>query len=154
MFNGTGYLTQQLDHYILRCGFIINGPPTAKNALLFQLFVQLLEGATFTQYANLSEGSFFSWQGMKQEFLGQYHNTQRCGQRLKIYRNETMENERITDFIAKWRAFTFECLQKFIQHELVRVCSQLQARFLYNTHATNIQEVSDPCLRHMAQKPT
>lgn len=44
-----------LARYISRCGLVINGPPSIRDALLLQFFVQSLEGAAFTWYVNLSE---------------------------------------------------------------------------------------------------
>lgn len=52
-----------------RRGSVMNAPPVIQDALLWQLFVQSLEGAAFTLYVNLLEGSTVSWQSMELEFL-------------------------------------------------------------------------------------
>ncbi|KAG5556090.1 hypothetical protein RHGRI_006649 [Rhododendron griersonianum] len=40
----------------------------------------------------------------------------------KLIETKQRDNEPVTDFIAKWRALTFACPQKFTQLELIRMC--------------------------------
>lgn len=122
MFNGSKNLAQHLAHYIFRCGSVINGPPTVRDTLLLQLFVQPLEGAAFTWYGNLPKASIVSWEAMEQEFLRQFCNTQRRVGVPELIETKQREGGKVTNFIARWRGLIFECLQRFTQHELVRMC--------------------------------
>ncbi|KAG5562842.1 hypothetical protein RHGRI_005537 [Rhododendron griersonianum] len=40
----------------------------------------------------------------------------------KLIETKQRDNEPVTDFIARWRALTFACPQKFTQLELIRMC--------------------------------
>lgn len=117
MFDGTGDPRQHVAHFLSRCG------PIAQNeALCLQLFVQSLESSAFTWYANLPEGSILNWDFMVKEFLKQFCNTQRRVGVPKLIETKQCDNESVTDFIARWRALTFACPQKFTQLELIRMC--------------------------------
>nr|KUM45286.1 hypothetical protein ABT39_MTgene3459 [Picea glauca] len=73
--------------------FLVRCGPVAQNgALCLRLFVQSLGGPAFTWYAHLSEESIPTWEA------------------------------RVTEFIARWRAPTFSCPQKFTQQELLKMC--------------------------------
>ncbi|CAL5431262.1 unnamed protein product [Camellia sinensis] len=117
MFDGTGDPRQHVAHFLSRCG------PIAHNeALCLQLFVQSLESSAFTWYANLPEGSILNWDSMVKEFLKQFCNTQRRVGIPELIETKQRDNESVTDFIARWRALTFACPQKFTQLELIRMC--------------------------------
>ncbi|KAF7149768.1 hypothetical protein RHSIM_Rhsim02G0166900 [Rhododendron simsii] len=117
MFGGTGDPRQHTAHFLSRCG------PIAQNeALCLQLFVQSLEGSAFTWYSNLPEGSIQGWDFMVKEFLKQFCNTQRRVGVPELIETKQRDNEPVTDFIARWRALTFACPQKFKQLELIRMC--------------------------------
>ncbi|CAL5425633.1 unnamed protein product [Camellia sinensis] len=117
MFDGTGDPRQHVAHFLSRCG------PIAQNeALCLQLFVQSLESSAFTWYANLPEGSIINWDSMVKEFLKQFCNTQRRVGVPELIETKQRDNESVTDFIARWRALTFACPQKFTQLELIRMC--------------------------------
>lgn len=47
MFDGIGNSNQQIVFFV-KMVFVKNGPPITKDAVLLQLFVQSLEGASFT----------------------------------------------------------------------------------------------------------
>lgn len=109
MFSGSKS-SPTLAYYISRCGPVINGPSVVRDARSLQLFVQSLEGAAFTWYANLPEASIISWQAMEQEFLRQFCNNQRRVGVPKLVETKQREGEKVTDFVARWRGLTCEYL--------------------------------------------
>lgn len=117
MFDGTGDPHQHLTHFLSRC------EPVAQNgALCLRLFVQSLEGPAFTWYAHLSEESIPTWEARVSEFRKQFSNTQRRVGVPEQLKTKQRDNEPVTEFIARWRALTFACPQKFTQQELLKMC--------------------------------
>lgn len=59
---------------------------------------------------------------MEQEFFRQFCNPQRRVGIPELIETKERENEKVMDFIARWRGLTFECPLKFTQQELVPMC--------------------------------
>jgi hypothetical protein len=78
-----------------------------------------LEGPAFTRYAHLSEESIPTWEARVSEFRKQFSNTQR---RVGVPEQLKTKHEPVTEFIARWRAPTFACPQKFTPQELLKMC--------------------------------
>ncbi|KAF4349957.1 hypothetical protein G4B88_002379 (mitochondrion) [Cannabis sativa] len=79
-------------------------------------------GPAFTWYAHLSEESIPTWEARVSEFRKQFSNTQRRVGVPEQLKTKQRDNEPVTEFIARWRAPTFACPQKFTQQELLKMC--------------------------------
>ncbi|XXG53802.1 hypothetical protein AAC387_Pa03g1837 [Persea americana] len=108
---------------------ILTGAIADQDALKIYLFASTLKGTAFDWYSTLPEDSIQNWTMLETRFLAHFKGEDHHVTMAQHCSLKQRENELTYDFIHKWKAMAYKCLDVLPQASLVDICrNNMRAR--------------------------